>query len=129
MLYNANVNRAPAHRRTLDQLRHDLRKAEEAEQKTRKETVDDPVAYQVRPPPFPSCLIIRLTMGMCTCVVQKANKAVFAKLTEAARPKKKAASTQGTATPSQTPGDDADADDGAVPAPIVGNIIEVDEDS
>ncbi len=49
VLYNANVDRAPAHRRTLDQLRSDLRKAEEAEQKTRKETVDDPVAYQVRP--------------------------------------------------------------------------------
>ena len=65
MLYNANVDRAPAHRRTLDQLRHDLRKAEEAEQKTRKETVDDPVAYQVRPPPSPSDFSIRLTIGMC----------------------------------------------------------------
>ncbi|RPD59166.1 hypothetical protein L226DRAFT_488681 [Lentinus tigrinus ALCF2SS1-7] len=64
VLYNANVDRAPVHRRTLDQLRGDLRKAEDAEQKTRKETVDDPVAYQ------------------------KANKAAFAKLTEAARPKK-----------------------------------------
>ncbi|KAI8999023.1 hypothetical protein BD414DRAFT_433472 [Trametes punicea] len=64
ILYNANVDRAPENRRTLDQLRNDLRKLEEAEQKTRKETVDDPLIYQ------------------------RANKAMFAKLTEAARPKK-----------------------------------------
>ena len=63
MLYNANVDRAPAHRRTLDQLRHDLRKAEEAEQKTRKETVDDPVAYQVRPPPLPLMLLYSTDYG------------------------------------------------------------------
>ena len=58
MLYNANVDRAPEHRRTLDQLRQDLRKTEEAEQsaKTCKETVDDPVAYQVRTFRVPSAL-------------------------------------------------------------------------
>lgn len=48
MLYNANVDRAPENRKTVEQLRIDLRRAEEAEQKTRKEVVDDPVAYQVR---------------------------------------------------------------------------------
>ncbi|KAI0329846.1 hypothetical protein GY45DRAFT_1251963 [Cubamyces sp. BRFM 1775] len=64
VLYNANVDRAPEHRRSLEQLRNELRKMEEAEQKTRKETVDDPVAYQ------------------------RANRDAFAKLTEAARPKK-----------------------------------------
>ncbi|KAI0781354.1 hypothetical protein BD413DRAFT_462819 [Trametes elegans] len=64
VLYNANVDRAPENRRTLEQLRSELRQIEEAERKTRKQTVDDPVAYQ------------------------KANKAAFAKLTEAARPKK-----------------------------------------
>lgn len=50
VLYNANVDRAPENRKTVEQLRIDLRRAEEAEQKTRKEVVDDPVAYQVRPP-------------------------------------------------------------------------------
>ncbi|KAI0637400.1 hypothetical protein C8Q77DRAFT_1155241 [Trametes polyzona] len=69
VLYNANVDRAPEHRRTVEQLRADLR-AEEAEHKTRKETVDDPVAYQ------------------------KANRATFAQLTEAARPKKPASVTR-----------------------------------
>ncbi|KAI0668511.1 hypothetical protein C8Q78DRAFT_1155695 [Trametes maxima] len=64
VLYNANVDRAPENRRTVEQLRLELRKAEEAEGKTRKGTVDDPVAYQ------------------------RANKTAFAKLTEAARPKK-----------------------------------------
>ncbi|KAI1784142.1 hypothetical protein LXA43DRAFT_1043792 [Ganoderma leucocontextum] len=63
VLYNANIDRDPKQRRTLEQLRQEL-KAEEAEGKTRKETVEDVVAYQ------------------------KANKAAFAKLTEAARPKK-----------------------------------------
>ena len=48
VLYNANLDRAPATRRTLDQLRLELRRAEEAEARTRKETVEDPVAYQVR---------------------------------------------------------------------------------
>ncbi|KAI9056907.1 hypothetical protein FKP32DRAFT_1585149 [Trametes sanguinea] len=66
VLYNANVDRAPENRRSLDQLRAELRKAEEAEHKTRKEVVDDPVAYQ------------------------KANKDIFDKLTEAARPRKPA---------------------------------------
>ncbi|CDO68859.1 hypothetical protein BN946_scf185000.g2 [Trametes cinnabarina] len=64
VLYNANVDRAPENRWTLDRLRTELRKAEEAEQKTRKEVVEDPIAYQ------------------------KSNKAEFAKLTEAARPRK-----------------------------------------
>ncbi|KAI0350227.1 hypothetical protein OH77DRAFT_1413481 [Trametes cingulata] len=64
VLYNANVDRAPENRRSLEQLRNDLRKMEEAEARTRKEVVEDPVAYQ------------------------RANKATFAKLTEAARPKK-----------------------------------------
>ncbi len=49
VLYNANVDRAPENRHTVEQLRIELRRAEEAEQKTRKEVVDDPVAYQVRP--------------------------------------------------------------------------------
>ncbi|PIL30564.1 transcription factor [Ganoderma sinense ZZ0214-1] len=63
VLYNANIDRDPKQRHTLDHLRQEL-KAEEAEGRTKKETVDDVVAYQ------------------------KANKGTFAKLTEAARPKK-----------------------------------------
>ena len=47
VLFNANIDRDPKHRRTLDQLRQELR-AEEAEGRTRKETVEDAVAYQVR---------------------------------------------------------------------------------
>ncbi|KAI0806934.1 hypothetical protein C8Q74DRAFT_1342039 [Fomes fomentarius] len=72
ILYNANVDRAPAHRHTHEQLRAELRKLEEADQRTRKETVDDPVAYQ------------------------KAHKAAFAQLTAAARPKTKHESRSGT---------------------------------
>ncbi|KAI0648277.1 hypothetical protein C8Q79DRAFT_905677 [Trametes meyenii] len=64
VLYNANVDRAPENRKTVEQLRLELRRAEEAEGRTRKGTVDDPIAYQ------------------------KANRSTFAKLTEAARPKK-----------------------------------------
>ncbi|KAI0692989.1 hypothetical protein C8T65DRAFT_816263 [Cerioporus squamosus] len=113
VLYNANVDRASAHRRTLDQLRADLRKAEEAEHKTRKEIVDDPVAYQ------------------------KANKAAFAKLTEAARPKKGAPPT---APPSaQGHEDGSDAMDGTkpealddkpaegTPATAADDVIDIDE--
>ncbi|EIW60821.1 E3 ubiquitin-protein ligase RAD18 [Trametes versicolor FP-101664 SS1] len=79
VLYNANVDRAPENRKTIEQLRIDLRRAEEAEQKTRKEVVDDPVAYQ------------------------KANKSTFAKLTEAARPKKAARTSEEAPTPIGAP--------------------------
>ncbi|KAI0713463.1 hypothetical protein C8Q76DRAFT_731505 [Earliella scabrosa] len=74
--YNANVDRAPAHRLSLDQLRAEQRRSEDTEHthKTRKETVDDPVAYQ------------------------RANKDAFAKLTEAARPRKPASGGTGPGT-------------------------------
>ncbi|RDX52710.1 hypothetical protein OH76DRAFT_1433474 [Lentinus brumalis] len=106
VLYNANVDRAPAHRRTLDQLRSDLRKAEEAEQKTRKETVDDPVAYQ------------------------KANKAAFAKLTEAARPKRanpaaKVEDSRGTEDGAKPDGPD---DQRGAPTAEADDVIDVDEE-
>lgn len=94
MYYNANVDRAPQVRKTLEQLRSDLRRAEEAEQRTRKETVDDPVAYQVR---LCVCAPRRPRRGAFVDafrVAQKANKAAFAKLTEAARPKKNEKSAQ-----------------------------------
>ncbi|KAL7283043.1 hypothetical protein ACG7TL_002467 [Trametes sanguinea] len=78
VLYNANVDRAPENRRSLDQLRSELRKAEEAEHKTRKEVVDDPVAYQ------------------------RANKDMFEKLTDAARPRKPAKKQQLERAPEST---------------------------
>ncbi|OJT07267.1 Postreplication repair E3 ubiquitin-protein ligase rad18 [Trametes pubescens] len=79
VLYNANVDRAPENRHTVEQLRIELRRAEEAEQKMRKEVVDDPVAYQ------------------------KANRSTFAKLTEAARPKKAARSSEEASATAPTP--------------------------
>lgn len=84
VLYNANVDRDPKQRHTLEQLRQELR-AEEVEGKTRKETVEDVVAYQVRPTFFGGWF----AMGAADVVgSQRANKAAFAKLTEAARPRK-----------------------------------------
>ena len=48
VLYNANVDRDPRQRRTVEQLRQELKRAEEAEGRSRKEVVEDVVAYQVR---------------------------------------------------------------------------------
>ncbi|KAH9890648.1 hypothetical protein C8Q73DRAFT_651859 [Cubamyces lactineus] len=100
VLYNANVDRAPEHRRTLDQLRNELRKMEEAEQKTRKETVDDPVAYQ------------------------RANKDAFARLTEAARPKK--AKGEEADEERTRHGESATAPQAEVPEGITQDVIDVD---
>ncbi|KAM5542625.1 hypothetical protein V8D89_003586 [Ganoderma adspersum] len=104
VLYNANVDRDPKQRQTLDQLRQELKRTEEAEGKTKKETVDDVVAYQ------------------------KANKGAFAKLTEAARPKKAVKVEAEEATPS--PNDDEK--DGSEPAdnrssPLGHEVIDVDD--
>ncbi|KAH9857688.1 hypothetical protein C2E23DRAFT_287840 [Lenzites betulinus] len=85
IMYNANVDRALENRKTVEQLRNDLRRAEEAEHKTRKEIIDDPVAYQVR---VGYTLVLSHTYADILRGAQKANKAAFAKLTEAARPKK-----------------------------------------
>jgi len=65
MLYNANVDRAPEDRRTREQMRRDLRRWEDETRPPAKKTVvADTTAYQV------------------------ANRAEFAQLVEAARPKK-----------------------------------------
>ncbi|OCH89108.1 hypothetical protein OBBRIDRAFT_733241 [Obba rivulosa] len=45
MLFNANLDRSPANRQSLDQLKRELKKWEEAQQ-TRKHSVTDVVAYQ-----------------------------------------------------------------------------------
>lgn len=109
ILYNANVDRAPAHRHTHEQLRAELRKLEEADQRARKETVDDPVAYQVRVQPA-RCGSERAYYVLCALRVllqQKVHKAAFAQLTAAARPKTKHESRSGT---QGTQAADADAD-------------------
>ncbi|KAI0373293.1 hypothetical protein BV20DRAFT_1119336 [Pilatotrama ljubarskyi] len=101
VLYNANVDRAPEHRRSLEQLRNDLRRMEDAELRTRKEVVDDPVAYQ------------------------RANKATFAKLTEAARPKRAAAQAVKKERDGSTPEPEDAARPGEVAAEEL-DIIDVD---
>ena len=55
VLYNANVDRDPKQRQTVEQLRQELKRTEEAEGKTKRETVDDVVAYQVRAMVFVEC--------------------------------------------------------------------------
>ncbi|KAH9948102.1 hypothetical protein B0H21DRAFT_788628 [Amylocystis lapponica] len=87
MMWNANVDHAPAQRKTAEQLRRDLKKWED-EQKTKKQTVADTVAYQ------------------------KANKAEFQHLIEAARPRKSRDNPQeqgvsDTSTARSPDGDDA----------------------
>ncbi|TBU21393.1 hypothetical protein BD311DRAFT_734474 [Dichomitus squalens] len=105
VLYNANVDRAARQRRTLEQLRQDLRRAEDAEGRGRRVVVEDAVAYQ------------------------RANKAAFARLTEAARPKKPAAAKAGSPGPDGAGSAGAEADgqtrDGrSTPVP---EVIDVDE--
>ncbi|TBU60615.1 hypothetical protein BD310DRAFT_1037657 [Dichomitus squalens] len=105
VLYNANVDRAARQRRTLEQLRQDLRRAEDAEGRGRRVVVEDAVAYQ------------------------RANKAAFARLTEAARPKKPAAAKAGSPGPDGAGSAGAEADgqtrDGR-PTPVP-EVIDVDE--
>ncbi|EJF62641.1 hypothetical protein DICSQDRAFT_126359 [Dichomitus squalens LYAD-421 SS1] len=105
VLYNANVDRAARQRRTLEQLRQDLRRAEDAEGRGRRVVVEDAVAYQ------------------------RANKAAFARLTEAARPKKPAAAKAGSPGPDGAGSAGAEADgqtrDGR--STPVREVIDVDE--
>ena len=56
ILYNANLDRALGTRHTPDQLRQELRKMEDAEQReagSKNVAVADPIAYQVRGFPSP----------------------------------------------------------------------------
>ncbi|KAL0947506.1 hypothetical protein HGRIS_013606 [Hohenbuehelia grisea] len=63
MLYNANLDKSIKHRRSIEQIRTDLRKWEDA-RKTKKVTIEDVEAYE------------------------KQHKSEFARLIEVARPKK-----------------------------------------
>src|ERR1700722_13300140 len=81
MLFNANLDRSPALRQSMADLRHDLKRWELTVKGKVKEEVLDVTEYQV-------CMSHWIIWLPGIHVTQRANKTHFAQLTELARPRK-----------------------------------------